>query len=546
MPEEVRTFLDACQFQKTENTRAQNNSSYQKFRGCSPFVLFMNFNKVEGEIRVDLESTYARYMLGCWKSCGLPDEIVKPEKKLLETDARCIWNSLLRLRSEILRFFDGNLYVILDSLDNMYNLIANLPVVDSKELYRQFTRGIAKIFDKNEPRIRTFIFGVSPYLITEFQKYAISCHFIGSEENSVGRFFSYSDASIDRVIKEWKLNISVDECKLSSKFEFNSNVFINPYLCISYLRSLERKGSLFSVNLSPRSLWMKCIFEENDLTILYEVLSGESKKEFAMAVSMHTMCTLSKDSKDRKLYYPLFVFGGFLPCKEETEDDDIYTLFASNESSRILLRFHFELLFLKKFKLPVKQSQDLLKDFLDRNFTEFCVILSDAMSSRSSLMSANEITYHNFVGGFFFHLKGKGFELDNDKDIGPIRPDSVYASDRHVYLFEFKTVKLDKRKRKRSGESLKSMVVNKCKAFVKETSSDQIQKYTPSVSTKYKQNVDIHLMLFYINHVIHVNCAYSFEKCEYSDLEIFSSKSFYTNNDLELIKNVMKSEIGIQ
>jgi len=505
----------------------------------------MDFNKVEGRKRVELELNYSRYMLRCWNSCGLPDAIVNREGKLLETDASCVWNSLLLLRDVLLRFFDGNLYVILDSLDNMYNLIANLPVVDSKELYDQFTRGIAKIIDKNEPRIRTFIFGVSPYLITEFRNYAISCHFIGSEENSVGRFFSYSDASIDRVIKEWKLNISVDECKLSSKFEFNSNVFINPYLCISYLRSLEKKGALFSVNLSPRSLWMKCIFEENDLTILYEVLSCESKKEFAMAVSMSTMCTLSQDSKDRKLYYPLFVFGGFLSCRKETKNT--YTLFASNESSRILLRFHFELLFLKKFKLPIKQSQDLLTDFLDRNFTEFCVILSDAMSNRSSLMSANEITYHNYVAGMFFHLKGKGFKVDNDLDIGSIRPDSVYASDRHVYLLEFKTVKLDKKqKRKRSGASLKSMIVNKCKAIVKETCSEQIQMYAPTVSTKYKQNVDIHLMVFYINHVIHLNCAYSFEKREYSDLEIFSSIGFYTNNDLESIKNVMNSEIGIQ
>ena len=230
MPEEVGTFLDSCQFQKTEDTRAQNDSSYRKFRSCSSFVLFMDFNKVEGRKRVELELNYSRYMLRCWNSCGLPDAIVNREGKLLETDASCVWNSLLLLRDVLLRFFDGNLYVILDSLDNMYNLIANLPVVDSKELYDQFTRGIAKIIDKNEPRIRTFIFGVSPYLITEFRKYAISCHFIGSEENSVGQFFSYSDGSIDHVIKEWKLNISVDECKLFSKFEFNSNVFINPYL----------------------------------------------------------------------------------------------------------------------------------------------------------------------------------------------------------------------------------------------------------------------------------------------------------------------------
>ncbi len=184
MPEEVRRFLDACQFQETENTHAQNDSSYRKFRSCSPFVLFMDFNHIRGSSRTALETTYANYMLECWKRCGLLDEIVNEEEKYLKTDLSCVWTSLLRLRSKIICFLSGNLYIILDSLDNMYNLIANLPVADSEELYGEFTKGVAYIVEKKEPRIRTFIFGVSPYLITEFRKYAISCYFIGSEENS--------------------------------------------------------------------------------------------------------------------------------------------------------------------------------------------------------------------------------------------------------------------------------------------------------------------------------------------------------------------------
>jgi len=167
----------------------------------------MDFSKVEGKLRADLETTYARYMLRCWKSCGLPDEILNDERNLLREDKRCVWNSLLRLRDELLRSFDGNLYVILDSLDNMYNLIANLPVAERKELYKQFTKGVAKIINKNEPRIKTFIFGVSPYLLSEFRTYAVSGYSIATKENSVGEYFSFSDVSIQNVIREWDLNV---------------------------------------------------------------------------------------------------------------------------------------------------------------------------------------------------------------------------------------------------------------------------------------------------------------------------------------------------
>ncbi len=101
---------------------------------------------------------------------------------------------------------------------------------------------------------------------------------------------------------------------------------------------------------------MKCIFAE-DLGFLFKVLSGESKKQFAMAVSMHIMCTLFKDSKNRKLYYPSFVFGGFLSCKKEMDEDSSYTLFASNESTRTLIYYHLKILHLKRFKFEISECQ---------------------------------------------------------------------------------------------------------------------------------------------------------------------------------------------
>ncbi len=272
------------------------------------------------------------------------------------------------------RHFDGNLYIILDSLDNMYNLIAILPSADSKELYADFTKDIKKVVYKNDSKIKTFCFGVSPYLIKEFRTSVI--YSIIDEKNEFGEYFSFSDFSIEKMSRG--LQVSVDDCKSVFQFEYNSNVYVNPYLCISYLRSLKENGAKFSMNLSPRSLWMKCIFEENDLDILYKVLSGSSRCEFNMAVSMNKMCTLSKTENDCKLYYPLFVFGGFLSCKKEERE---YSLSASNDSTKLLLKHHLDILFLKKFKFSIENSQDLITNFLARKFSKSCDILSDAVSS---------------------------------------------------------------------------------------------------------------------------------------------------------------------
>lgn len=95
------------------------------------------------------------------------------------------------------------MYVILDSVDNMYNLIDNLynlidnlPREEIKQLCSQFTVGVTYIIVEENEKIITFCFGVSPYPIPEYWKYAISCHLIGSTSNELDKYFSYSDASI--------------------------------------------------------------------------------------------------------------------------------------------------------------------------------------------------------------------------------------------------------------------------------------------------------------------------------------------------------------
>ncbi len=149
-------------------------------------------------------------------------------------------------------------------------LIANLPTEESKHLYRRFTEGVGGIIHKGTRKIKKFCFDVSPYLIGAYRKYAISCHFIGSTDNEVGKYFSYSDASIQRMIREWDLKISTDQCKIVSAFGYNNNHFVNPYLRISYMKSVKENGACFQINLSPPSLRTKCIFEEQDLKILYQ------------------------------------------------------------------------------------------------------------------------------------------------------------------------------------------------------------------------------------------------------------------------------------
>lgn len=213
------------------------------------------------------------------------------------------------------------MYVILDSLDSMYNLIANLPYNDSKDLYAELTKDITNLIDQIDERITTFCFGVSPYLITEFQS---RCFYsVADEKNEMGEYFSFSDATINRVIKEWSLNVTIDQCKLVAEFKFDQNIFINPYLCLSYLKSLHKK-SMYAVNISPRSLWLSCIFQEEDLKILLRILSSTPREyncNFKMAVDMGTMCTIPQ-SKTRVLfvYYPLFVYGGYLSCHEEEDE----------------------------------------------------------------------------------------------------------------------------------------------------------------------------------------------------------------------------------
>lgn len=553
IPEEISNFLNNCQFQHKENDLVQNDPLYKKFRSSASYVLFADFSEVTGETYHELEQNYTIYMETCWKSCGLPEESLNREFKTLETIDGSVWTSLLRLRDRIALIM-GNLYIILDSIDNMYNLIANLPSQESEKLYKRFTKGISGIVGKNASSIKTFCFGVSPYLITEYMKSGISYHFIGSKPNKVGKYFSYSDESIKHMISKWNLKVSIDQCKDVAALNYNDNCFVNPYLCISYMRSLKENCAKFKVNLSPRSLWMKCIFTEKDLNMLYDVFLGEKKCQFAMAVSMGMMCGLSESSEHRKLYYPLFVFGGFLSCKKLTGEKDTYLLSSANETSKILIRHHLEALHYEKFKIAHPECRKFLQDYLNGNFSCYCRNLSKLITAQSSYIIKEERPYHAFMSGILSPLMFDNWEVQFDKEFGSVKPDAYLKKDNKIILDEYKHVIPGKYspkkallavKRDAHGKILnefykpleeydKSKIVTLCRTAATD-GRNQLSKYAPQFSSQHRKDVEVNIIIFYLAHVILIHSKYLFKTCKFSKYEIFSSDGYFTNDDLTSI-----------
>ncbi len=307
---------------------------------------------------------------------------------------------------------------------------------------------------------------------------------------------------------------------------------------------------------------MKCTFKIEDLSILYEVLSGESKREFAMAVSMHTMCTLPKDSKNRKLYYPLFVFGGFLSYKEVGNENSKYTLFASNESTRIVLHYYLEILHCLRFKVPISISEclSLFNEYLAGNFHVYCKNLSSCLRTMSSYLIKEERPYHTFMAAIIAPLKLSGYDIVHDKEYGLIKPDSVIIKDNRIILIEYKhvippdyipkkarvavkNVKGIARCKKLKGfyadleNVTKSVIVNLCQDIVSKARLCQLYRYAPDFLSQFQQDVEVNLMLFFINNVILLHCKYFYNTTSFSKYEIFASDGYFDDNDLKLIQN---------
>lgn len=468
------------------------------------------------------------YMLNSWRASGLPDQVIKEERESLK--AGHVWTSLLRLRDSVCAV-SGSVYVILDSVDNMYDLIANLPMTESTQLYRRFTQGIARIIHRGTRRIKTFCFGVSPYLITEFEKYAISCYFLDSAD--VGEYFSYSDTTIQKVIDDWEMGISVDQCKAVASFQYNNNVFVNPYLSVSYMRSLKENGVYFEINLSPRSLWMKCIVNEDDLNILYNVFCREIKCKFSMRISMYTMCNLPEETKHRQLYYPLFIFGGFLSCKKVIEEENTYLLSSANESSKILIYRHLQALHHRKFGITVSECQTFLREYLTGNFRSYCRNLSIFLTVQSSRIIKEEKPYHLFMSGILSPLMLDGFNVTFDKEFGLIRPDTIIEKGDRIILEEYKHVIHPDYIPKKARLAVEGLEGDACCQRLEEFYRP-LKNVSKSIIVKLCQ---INIIVFYLSQVILVHGKYLCETKQFSEYKIFASEGYFDNDDLKLILN---------
>ena len=84
----------------------------------------------------------------------------------------------------------------------------------------------------------------------------------------------------------------------------------------------------------------------------------------------------------------------------------------------------------------------------------------------------------------------------------------------------------------------KSAIVKLCRDTVLQARLCQIYKYASDFASQYEQNVEVNIMVFYINHVILLNCKYYYKTTSFSEYEIFSSGGYFDDEDLKSIQNV--------
>ncbi len=125
---------------------------------------------------------------------------------------------------------------------------------------------------------------------------------------------------------------SLEQCVKIAEFKYDNQEFINPAICVSFLRSIYFKKQTFEVDLMLRSLWLSSIFTLEDQDLLLDILRGPCEKEFSMGVSI---MSLIFQGSNRKLFYPLFIYGGFLSSTRLNYQK--YELSIANETSHCIL-----------------------------------------------------------------------------------------------------------------------------------------------------------------------------------------------------------------
>lgn len=319
--DKLSKFFENCEFAKSH----KNEFDHHK---ASSNVAYISFDEIRGSNRNAVERSLSEIMLKCFQA-HFSETVFCEEENALEILDN-VYGSLSRFCIELYDKTKTS-YVLLDSCDTVYDAISQLGA-DAAGMCKKFTKFIKSGLFAGRSGIKLICFGVSPYLAHEFSGIA-DIRIISSRSNELGQFFSYSIETINKVIEKWELNTSVDECLKVAEFKYDDRIFINPAICVSFLRSLYFKKDKFQVDIIPRSLWLGSIFTIEDRDLLLDVLKSSCTREFEICV---TIIDIIEDQiQNRQLYYPLFIYGGFISCKRC--DKNKYELSAANQVAKCIL-----------------------------------------------------------------------------------------------------------------------------------------------------------------------------------------------------------------
>ncbi len=304
-------------------------------------------------------------------------------------------------------------------------------------------------------------------------------------------------------------------CVKIAEFKYDNQEFINPAICVSFLRSIYFKKQTFQVDLMPRSLWLSSIFTFEDRDLLLDILHGPCEKEFLMGVSI--MSLISQGS-NRKLFYPLFIYGGFLSCTRLNNQK--YELSIANETSRCILKKRLDDIYSAVYKRGFKDCTEIYELVFTNKWREFCDIVSDMMSSMSTNTFYEEKDYNSFLFGLLCPAKLGGFSVQkkviikNNIALAGIFPDLTVSDIAAVWELKFiKATNLreelkedltlfDCYKTSDISDSRKKTVLKNISTKLQEAKT-QIIQYASSLATAERRNVlKCFIGIFYLNHIV--------------------------------------------
>ncbi|XP_065215948.1 uncharacterized protein LOC135842423 [Planococcus citri] len=319
------SFFSNCTFKK------QNEELYLKFyRQCA--VVRIDFRHVNiGDTLLSYREAITNLIRWIWRKYAF-DEFHRTEEEKLRKDK---FRYKLSLKFLFRTIDNDNKFLLLDSVDCIYNQIAKIAPKVKENLFKDFTDMIYSPQDK-DTGLTHISFGVSPYFITEHLRKGTCTFSIFPRSGSIDQYdteeierwnldnnlalqtFSYGEDSIrttcERINKMCEESESmkrienvddmIETCKKIGSYRVNDIELLNPYLVISYLWSFTKKRN-YRLDIAPKSLWFESIHTKADCEMLRELLhTQETKKIFDMFPSFKIINT------DRKHFLPLLCLRG--------------------------------------------------------------------------------------------------------------------------------------------------------------------------------------------------------------------------------------------